>query len=204
MTDLYYLLWLRLAERRLVRLQARWWDVLLEEVRLLLLLLVRDRLMHVIDETAHRNIPRVVHPDLLRIGRWLGYVKGRKLLYLWQLRLEAEDVTILVLIFAIFIVRQADIIYRTIHTADFSVLLLRYSAGLCLLLAIGTLQKHSFFIELILEESAGRLQDIRHASSLRTILLEDSFEVIRPLIKCHIRVKLRVARLFARFLIGTA
>ena len=110
---------------------------------------------------------------------------------------------ILVLILAIFIVRKADIVYRTIHTADFSVLLLRYGAGLSLLLAIGTLQKHSFFIELILEESAGRLQDIRHASSLRAVLLEDSFEVIRPLIKCHIRVKLRVARLFARFLIGT-
>ena len=73
------------------------------------------------------------------IGRWLGNVEGRQFFYFGQLRLETEDVAIFVLVFAIFVVRQTDIINRSVHATNFSILLLRYGAGLGLLLAIGTL-----------------------------------------------------------------
>ena len=127
--------------------------------------------MDVIDDTSHLYIPRVIHSDL----GWLF-----NFLLLW-LGFKAEDMATLVLIFLL----AANVIDHVIVVP----LSLPRARPLRLHLAIHrAVQLQSFFLELILKETARRFGRVDHTNSLRAFLPQHCLKFVRPLIESHVRI----------------
>ena len=194
LNDLLLELWRTLADRWLMMYERGLRNIFIGKDHVLLLfLLVGDRLVYVVNYTAHLCIPRVMHSNFLLLG-WGWQLK------LWRWRssffnwfcLKAEDMATLV--FLIF-VRQTDIIVCAAHIPVF---LPSARAPLRFLLALRTVQILSFIVHLIFEKTAcWNRWRIHHADSLwTTFILESSLELVRPNVKCHVWVIILIARFF--------
>ena len=156
---------------------------------LLLLLLVRDRLVNVIDYAAHLRISRLMHPNFFTLlMRSCRRQLKRWYFVLHWLRLKAEDVTALVLFVAP--ICHTDIIVSAISAAHISVLLPGARASLRLFLALCTIQILPFLVHLIFEETArGFGGRIDHADAFGTaFFFERRLEFVRPNVKGHVRI----------------